>query len=294
MDTEHDEDEFLRLLSALDIDHDDPRLVKLRAHHATLTPNEKQALCQQLRQAVEERRQALDRAMARRIVGEPGYELGRSRTEDVLLRQLKAHGIDPVQWFALPRDARDRAFKEAGRTRFKAWCAGRGATPRKMGERLFSDAELRVVTEIDKATGDLMKALKKLHNLGLSAGTTAKWIQFHTDLRWSYPHELPTLERFIERTWSEDSGLRLPGKHEARRKRKSEFKGRIEAFRKAVTEWPAVLKTKLALALELLREASDSGQVSGSPASRGDAESMLEYMCTMQGLDVSRRNSRTT
>lgn len=93
--------------------------------------------------------------------------------------------------------------------------------------------------------------------------------------------------QFIERTWSEDSGLRLAGKDEARRKRKSDFKGRIEALYDAINKWPEVLRTKLALALEFLREAGNS------PASRGDAESMLEYTCTMLGLDVSRRNSRS-
>jgi hypothetical protein len=302
MDTEHDEDELVRLLSPLGVGPDDPRMAELRAGHAALDPDEKQAMYQELRQAAEARQQALNRAVARRIVGEPGYELGRDETDESLLRQFKARGIDPVQWFALSRDARTQAFEEAGRERFKAWCAERGVTPKEMGERLSSDAELRVVREIDNATGDLMKALNRLHELGLSATTTTKWVKFHTDLRWRYgdddgrPHELPTLVRFIESSWSVDSGLRLAGSDEARRQRKSDFQRRIRALRDAGSgsEWTEVTRTKLGLALELLREAGDSGEAGDSPPSPGDAESMFEYTCTMLGLDVSRRNSRTT
>ncbi len=225
--------------------------------------------------------------------------------DSIILRMLQASGFGREQWLAvlaLPLDERIAAFdkavhkahKEGGRERFKAWCADRGATPKEMAERLSSDAELRVVRELDNATRDLMKVLNKLRILGLSAGTTAKWIMFHADLRWSYgddddPHELPTLQRFIESSLFVDSGLRFAGSDDARRKRKSDFKERIKALYDATTnKWPEIVRTKLTLALELLREAGDS------PASRGDAEAMLEYMCTMLGLDVSRRNSRPT
>lgn len=271
MDTKHDEDEFLGLLGPFE---DDAPQVE-QSERTALDPAERQALLQGLRQQSSKQREE-------------------KRLDEMalnLFRRMKAHRLDPVQWLRLSREERMRAVDAASGERFEAWCAERGATPKEMGERLLSDEELHPVNEIDNATDDLMKVLSRFRRLGLSLSATAKWIQFHADLRWRYGvddkrSELPTLMRFLERWWSGHSGLRSADcSADTYRKRRSDFNTRIRALRDVVgNDWPDFAIGKLSLALDLVREIN--GSASRQP---GDAESALELLCELMGVDVDPR-----